>query len=124
LNFGPWQLGQCLGIRRGHWTGSSEGRNPFQPAGQLAVFLLEGVDPRFRRRELCLELSVPARILFRFLGTLRFRCRKRGDDRGEIDLRERARGCQPLAPLWRARAVEGTDRRKINAIENAVAGRP
>jgi hypothetical protein len=30
--------------------------------------LLEGVDPRFRRRELCLELSVPARILFRFSG--------------------------------------------------------
>lgn len=67
---------------------------------------------------------MPLAILFRFAGGLRLRRSERRHDRRQVDLGERARNCQSLAALWRARAVEGADRGKGGAFENAASRRP
>ena len=104
-NFRLWLLGQYRVIRHRRRT-RRERRDAFKPRIQLAILLLKVVDARLGRSELSLELKMPAPIFpgsspgqaLRLPGILRFGCQC-GNDRGGVDLRERARGRQPLAAL-------------------------
>jgi len=105
-----------------------EGGNAGEAGFQFAVFLFEAGNSRVRGGKVLFELSMaPAifrglrrKMTLRLVGILGLGSRKSGDDRGKIDLGERARRRQPLAALRCARAVEGADWRKEDAVENPV----
>src|SRR5207249_3290793 len=97
---------------------------PCEPGIELAVFLLEDCDARFRVGKFLLKLSMPVPILLRLYRILRFGSGKRGDDRREVHFCERARYRQAFAAFWRARAVESADRWKGDTMENVVGRGP
>src|SRR5215813_5991108 len=117
--FGTWNF--RLGLRSDFVdssanNASSERCDFCKPRMELTVVLLEGCNPHPRQSQLLLEPSMYGPIFFRFRGVLAACGKERSDDRGEVHLGQDTRYREALAAFGRARAVEGLDRRKCDAL--------